>query len=63
VIEQLDVAVQECTLTLDDLYRADEVFITSSARGIQPVVQLGCVRWARGGVTIALQQKLEKLIA
>jgi 4-amino-4-deoxychorismate lyase len=63
VIEQLGVAVTETMLTLDDLYRAEEVFITSSARGIQPVVQLGCVRWQRGGATIALRQKLEKLLA
>lgn len=63
VIERLGVAVHEVALTLDDLYRADEVFITSSARGIQAVVQLDCVRWPRGSVTIALQQKLEKLLA
>lgn len=63
VIERLDAAVIETALALDDLYGADEVFITSSVRGIQPVVQLDCVSWQRGSVTIALQQKLDQLSA
>ncbi|MET0379752.1 MAG: aminodeoxychorismate lyase [Spongiibacteraceae bacterium] len=63
VIDYLGIAVIEQMLTLDDFYRADEVFLTSTQRGIQPVVQLDCVHWQYGGVTIALQQKLERLLA
>lgn len=63
VIDYLGVNVTEQNLTLDDFYRADEVFITSTLRGIQPVTQLDCVHWQCGSVTIALQQKLEQLLA
>lgn len=63
VIEFLGIAVDECTLTLDDFYNADEVFITGTQRGIQPVTQLDCASWPIGGVTIALQRKFEALLA
>lgn len=44
LLEELDLngaAVKERVLTLDDLYRAEEVFITSSTRELLPVEQLG----------------------
>lgn len=62
VIDYLGIAVAEQHLTLDDFYRADEVFLSSTLRGIQPVTQLDCVHWQIGGVTIALQKKLEQLL-
>lgn len=63
VMEELDVAVQEVAMTLEDLYAADEVFITSTQRGIQPVMQLGCVHWQTGSVTTGLQRNLQQLVA
>jgi len=62
VMEYLQIIVHEKNCTLDDLYGAQEVFITSSLRGIQPVVQLGCVHWSRGDVVITLQQQLQNFI-
>lgn len=62
VIDYLGIAATERNLTLDDFYRADEVFLTSTLRGIQPVTQLDCVHWQMGGVTIALRKKLEELL-
>ncbi|MES1256831.1 MAG: aminotransferase class IV [Acidobacteriota bacterium] len=35
-----DVAVAERSLTLDDLYRADEVFMTSTTRDLLPVLEI-----------------------
>lgn len=63
VIEYLGMPVREQTLTLDDFYSAAEVFLTSTLRGIQPVTQLDCIHWQYGSVTIALQHKLEQLLA
>ena len=63
VMEYLQITVQEKNCTLDDLYAAQEIFITNSLRGIQPVVQLGCVHWSRGSVTIALQQQLQNFLS
>lgn len=63
VMEYLQINVCEKNCTLDDLYAAQEVFITSSLRGIQPVVQLGCVHWPRGDVVITLQQQLKNFIS
>ena len=33
--------VQETKVTLDDVYSADEVFITSSVKGVMPIVKVG----------------------
>ena len=33
--------VQETEITLDDVYNADEVFITSSVKGVMPIVKVG----------------------
>lgn len=63
VMEELGVAVQEVAMTLEDLYAADEVFITSTQRGIQPVIQLGCVHWKSGSVTLELQRSVQQLVA
>jgi 4-amino-4-deoxychorismate lyase len=63
IIEQLGVEVEEARLTLDDLYAAQELFMTSSTRGILPVVQIGCVHWPVGAVTMQLQQRLQNFLA
>lgn len=42
--------IQELTLTLDDVYAADEVFLTGNYSKIQPVVQVGDVDYQIGPV-------------
>ncbi|MBX3474650.1 MAG: aminotransferase class IV [Planctomycetes bacterium] len=41
VCRDLKLPVQECALTPDDLYAADEVFITSTTRDVMPVARIG----------------------
>jgi 4-amino-4-deoxychorismate lyase len=60
---QLLLAACERDLVLDDLYTADEVFLTNSVIGIWPVCKIDCLRKPIGDVTIALQQQLNKIIA
>lgn len=63
VMERLAAAaVVERDLSLDDLYSADEVFLTNSIFGIRPVAQIDCLRKRCGDVTIALQRSLHALI-
>ncbi len=45
-------------LTIDDIYRADELFLCNSLIGIWPVTALGCHKKAVGSVTIKIQQAL-----
>jgi 4-amino-4-deoxychorismate lyase len=63
VMERLGIDVEEVQLTLDDLYAAQELFMTSSTRGIRAIVQLGCVHWPVGAVTMQLQQWLQDFLA
>jgi len=42
--------IRELTLTLDDVYSADEVFLTGNYSKIQPVVQVGDVDYQIGPV-------------
>ncbi|HSB96255.1 MAG TPA: aminodeoxychorismate lyase [Spongiibacteraceae bacterium] len=53
--------VLEADLILDDLYAADEVFLSNSLIGIMPVLKIDCLHKARGDVTIAFQQCFQKL--
>jgi 4-amino-4-deoxychorismate lyase len=53
--------IVEADLTLDDLLDADEVFLTNSIAGIQPVLQIDCLQKARGDVTIAFQNYFQTL--
>jgi branched-chain amino acid aminotransferase len=52
------IAVDEPTLFLDDVYAADEVFITSTNRNVIPVTEIGGRRV--GSATQPIMQELEK---
>ena len=54
--------VIEADLSPDDLVAADELFLTNSVIGIWPVTKLECLCKSVGDVTIALQQKLTRLL-
>jgi len=56
------VAVEETDLTLDDLYAADEVFVSNSVIGIWPVRKIECIEKPIGSTTIAFQAALAGLI-
>lgn len=47
--------VEEADLSVDDVESADELFLTSSLRGILPVARLGHREWTPGPVTRRLQ--------
>jgi 4-amino-4-deoxychorismate lyase len=51
-------SVQVNDLSPDQIESADELFLTSSLRGILPVARLGGRTWRPGPVTRALQQRL-----
>lgn len=50
--------VQVCDLTPDDIESADELFLSSSLRGILPVARLDGRRWTPGEMTQQLQHAL-----
>lgn len=56
VLQQLP--VQVCDLDPDEVESADELFLTSSLRGILPVARLDGRRWATGTMTRQLQHAL-----
>ncbi|MFT3931363.1 MAG: aminodeoxychorismate lyase [Spongiibacteraceae bacterium] len=56
------VPVSETDLTLDDLYAADEVFLSNSLIGIWPVRKIECIHKTIGAVTVAFQTALSNLI-
>ena len=47
--------VKEVELTLNDVERADEVFVCNSVIGIRPAVTLRACQWAVGPLTLKLQ--------
>ena len=49
---------EECQLDLEDLYAADEVFLSNSIIGIWPVTQCQHKQWAIGAVTRAMQSSI-----
>jgi branched-chain amino acid aminotransferase len=58
--------VQEIDLTTYDLYTADEVFTTGSARGILPIIRIDgreIGEGVRGQVTKTLQKHYKKTIS
>ncbi len=48
---QLGISVEARRVTLDELRAADEIFVTSSVRGVVPVTALDAVVWQVGPVT------------
>lgn len=56
------VPVIEADLTLDDVYRADEIFLSNSIVGILPVRQIECIRKTVGEITVAFQAALANSI-
>jgi 4-amino-4-deoxychorismate lyase len=57
----IGVTVREADMTLEDLLQADEVFLTNSIAGVQPVLKIDCLHKPRGDVTIALQKYFQTL--
>lgn len=57
------IATVQTDLLPDDLNTADEVFLSNSVIGIWPVRKIECLQKPLGDVTLALQQKLTRLIA
>ena len=51
-------ALEKLGIFPDQIESADELFLTSSLRGILPVARLGGRTWRPGPVTRALQQQL-----
>lgn len=58
---QEGIAVHECDLTKKDLEHADEIFITSSAREVQPACVHGCDK-KMGPITKQLQDRYRTMI-
>jgi len=58
---RLGVSTASKTIRLNDLIRADEVFITSSIRGVTPVVSCrGVGTWPTGSLTTELRRELSQ---
>ena len=56
-------AIDVRDLEMDELMRADEIFLTNAVRGIVPVKALDDRRWPAGPVTRELQQRWDALFA
>lgn len=54
----LGIPCRECRLTLDDVHRADELFLTNSVVGLWPVRQLENVKKTIGPLTRQLRETL-----
>jgi branched-subunit amino acid aminotransferase/4-amino-4-deoxychorismate lyase len=54
---------ERCALDLEDLNRAEELFLTSALTGIRPVVEVAGRRLAIGTLTRRLQEALAPQLA
>ncbi len=63
VAEELGVPCAEVDLTMNDLETADEVFLTSSTRGVVPVRGVGGRRLAIAPVAMLLREQWSKIVA
>jgi len=61
--QQEGIEIVECELTENDLNRADEVFITSSVREVQPAVLMGAPQAATMPITRQLARAYRDLVA
>jgi len=55
--------IDERALTVDDLYQAEEVFITSSTREVQPVARIDETRIALGPIAGRVEEIFQKEVA
>lgn len=60
ILRQADVQVTQ--LTRPDIENADELFLSSSVRGILPITRLGGRSWSVGPMTRTLQQRLWRTV-
>lgn len=63
VFAALDIEIAEAVLSVDELYRADEVFICNSLQGVIPIIEevVAGKIWPPGSDTQQIQQKLQEL--
>lgn len=58
IAPELNIAVEQTTITKTDIMNARELFLTNSVTHIWPVVDCGRRQWSRGSVTMAIQHRL-----
>ena len=58
IAENENLAADVKQLSLDDLFDADEIFMTNSIIGIWPVISIDTINYKVGNVSNLLQQKL-----
>jgi len=63
--EKVGLRVREATLTAQDLFDADELFVTSTTREVQPVSQIEerKIRQVEGAVTRRLAEAFSNYVA
>jgi 4-amino-4-deoxychorismate lyase len=57
---ELDMAVTECRVRMDDLFQAEEAFLTNSVIGIWPIKTLEQRRYSAGPITKRLQDAIRE---
>jgi branched-subunit amino acid aminotransferase/4-amino-4-deoxychorismate lyase len=60
--EELGIPCAEMDLTRDDLEKADEIFLTSSTRGVVPVCRVGDRRLAIAPVAMLLRDQWSRIV-
>ncbi len=62
IAKELDVSLKECSLSREDLEKAEEVFMTSSTKGVVPVTRVDERQLHVGGVTSQLRVAWERRV-